>query len=157
MKTLIETFDAQYQLLHKNLTDFVKLIPPDKLFWKPVEMKDYFTLYSCGEFILRSAAAVEQTFGGITVKLWDDPFEWTLPESLSTNEKILEYLNEVEQTRQKGFEFFNSDEDLLKEIPAPEKMKTIAQLLLETAVRAEHFHGRAVAVFQMFAGRKPSA
>ena len=42
-------------------------------------------MFSCGEYILRSAAAVEQTFGGITTRLWDDPFEWTLPEALSTD------------------------------------------------------------------------
>ncbi len=150
MKTLIETFDAQFNLLHYNLTNFVDMLPQDKLFWKPDLMKDYFTIYSCGEFILRSAAMVEQTFGGITARLWDDPYEWTLPESRSTKEKITEYLNEVEQTRQKAFATFNSDEDLLKELPAPEKMRTIAELLLETAVRAEHFHGRALAILQMY-------
>ena len=69
--------------------------------------------------ILRSAAAVEQTFGGITTRLWDDPFEWTLPEALSTNELILNYLNETEETRRKCFAFFASDEDLRREIPAP--------------------------------------
>jgi hypothetical protein len=33
---------------------------------------------SCGEQVLRSAAIVEQSFGGLTANLWDDPFEWTL-------------------------------------------------------------------------------
>ena len=55
---------------------------------------------SCGEQVLRSAAIVEQTFGGLTANLWDDPFEWTLPETLSTSAKVIEYLNEVEATRQ---------------------------------------------------------
>ena len=49
--------------------------------------------------LLRSAAAVEQTFGGITTRLWDDPFEWTLPEKLSSTDLLIGYLNEVEQTR----------------------------------------------------------
>lgn len=154
MKTLINIFDAQFKKLHERSEELVKKIPPEKLFWKPDEMKPIYTIFSCGEFILRSAGAIEQTFGGITVKLWDDPFEWTLPEELSTNEKILEYLREVEQTRQKGFDYFMSDKDVYKEIPAPEKLTTIAELLIKTVSRAEHFQGRAFAVFQMFSGKK---
>ncbi len=154
MKILIETFELHYKKLHERSVELVKRTPTEKLFWKPSEMQENYTMFSFGEFILRSAAAVEQTFGGITVKLWDDPFEWTLPEELSTNEKILEYLSEVEKTRQNGFAFFTSDNDLLKEIPAPEEMKTIVTLLIETIARAEHFQGRAFAVFQMFSGKK---
>jgi hypothetical protein len=47
---------------------------------------------SVGEQILRSAAVIEQTFGGLTANLWDDPFEWTLPETLATPESIVAYL-----------------------------------------------------------------
>jgi hypothetical protein len=154
MKNLIEIFDAQFKKLHAGSADFVKIIPADKLFWKPENIKASYALFSCGEFLLRSAGAIEQTFGGITVKLWDDPFEWTLPEELSTNEKILEYLNQVEQTRQTGFACFNSDEDLHKKIPAPQRLKTIAELLIETLARAEHFQGRAFAVFHLFSDKK---
>jgi hypothetical protein len=103
---------------------------------------------------LRSAGAIEQTFGGITTRLWDDPFEWTLPEELSTGELILNYLNEVEETRKRGFSLFQSDEDLRREMPAPEKLKTIFALLLETIARAENFQGRAVAVFREFSEEK---
>ena len=103
---------------------------------------------------MRSAAAVEQTFGGIMTKLWDDPFEWTLPEELATGAKIAEYLAEVEATRRNGFAFFTSDDDLLKEIPAPEKLKSIAEILIETTARAEHFQGRAFSIFQMFSDAK---
>src|SRR3712207_7579473 len=61
----------------------VQAVPFEKLYWQPeVARARTFPVYSCGEHVLRSAAAVEQTFGGITVNLWDDPFEWTLPESL---------------------------------------------------------------------------
>lgn len=111
-------------------------------------------MFSCGEYILRSAAAVEQTFGGITTKLWDDPFEWTLPEKLSSIAAMVEYLNDVEETRQRGFAFFTSDTDLLKQMPAPEKVKPIAQILLETVSRSRHFQGRAFAVFQMISDTK---
>lgn len=154
MKNLIETFDAQFLKLHQRSCDFIKLVPAEKLYWQPREREALFPVNSCGEFILRSAAAVEQTFGGITTRLWDDPFEWTLPEALSTNDLILNYLDETEETRRKGFAFFASDEDLRRTIPAPEQLKSIFRILLETLARAEHFQGRAFAVFQTFSDAK---
>lgn len=154
MKTIIEIFDNQFAKLHSRSIEFVGKIPDDKLFRKPRELKQTFAMFSCGEYILRSAAAVEQSFGGIMTKLWDDPFEWTLPEELATGAKIAEYLREVEATRRKGFAFFTSDDDLRKEIPAPETMKSIAEILIETIARAEHFQGRAFSVFQMFSDAK---
>ena len=87
-------------------------------------------------------------------RLWDDPFEWTLPEKLSTRELISEYLREVEATRSNGFALLKSDEDLRREIPAPVKMMTIFEVLLDALARAEHFQGRAFAVFQMFSDEK---
>lgn len=150
MKNLIETFDKQFLKLHRRSCEFIKLVPVEKLYWQPRASEALFPVNSCGEYILRSAAAVEQTFGGITTRLWDDPFEWTLPEALSTGDLILEYLAETEETRKKGFAFFRSDEDLRREIPAPERLKSIFQILLETTARAEHFQGRAFAVFQVF-------
>jgi len=154
MKNLIETFDKQFVRLHKLSCEFVKIVPPDKLYWQPRESAALFPVNSCGEYILRSAAAVEQAFGGITTRLWDDPFEWTLPEALSTNELILNYLSETEETRRRGFAFFISDEDLKREIPAPEKLKSIFQILLETLARSEHYQGRAFAVFKVFSEEK---
>lgn len=154
MKNFLETFDAQFIKIHTRSCELVKIIPTEKLYWQPRRMDALFPVNSCGEYILRSAAAVEQTFGGITTRLWDDPFEWTLPEQLSTNELILGYLSETEETRRKGFAFFASDEDLRREIPAPERLKSIFQILLETVARAEHFQGRAFAVFQTFSDAK---
>ncbi len=154
MKKLIETFENQFSRLHNRSCDFIRMIPNEKLFWKPREIKETYGMFSCGEYILRSAGAVEQAFGGIMTKLWDDPFEWTLPEELSTGGKISEYLAEVEETRRQGFAFFSSDDDLRKQLPAPEKLKSIFEILLETTARAEHFQGRAFAVFQMFSDEK---
>jgi hypothetical protein len=156
MKTLINSFDRQFSRLHKRSCALVGKIPPEKLYWQPPQRvsNQSFAAFSCGEYVLRSAGKIEQTFGGITTKLWDDPFEWTLPEELSTNEKVLEYLAEVEETREKGFAFLASDEDLHREIPAPEKLQTIFAILLETLALAEHFQGRAVAIFQMFSDEK---
>ncbi|MGI8641432.1 MAG: hypothetical protein ACR2MG_15980 [Pyrinomonadaceae bacterium] len=154
MNNLIKSFERQFLLLHLRSCEFIKKIPNDKLFWKPRKIRFSFVQFSCGEYILRSAGAVEQTFGGITSRLWDDPFEWTLPEELSTTGKILEYLAEVEAARQNGFAFFTSDEDLKKQMPAPEKLKSIFEILLATVARAEHFQGRAFAVFQMFSDER---
>ena len=154
MKILLNLLDKQFHEVHQRTGSLLKMIPDEKLFWKPQELKKNYGQFSCGENILRSAGAVEQTFGGITSRLWDDPFEWTLPEELSTVGKISDYLDEVEETRKNGFAFFTSDEDLYRELPAPEKLKTIFRLLIETLDRASHFQGRAFAVFQMFSEEK---
>lgn len=154
MKNLLDTFDRQFLKLHRRSGEFVRLVPDERLYWQPRERNALFPVNSCGEFILRSAAAVEQAFGGIMTRLWDDPFEWTLPEALPTGELILNYLAEVEETRRKGFDFFKSDEDLRREIPAPEKLASIFGILLATVARAEHYQGRAFAVFQTFSDEK---
>lgn len=150
MRDLIEIFDRRFERLHERSCRFVEKIPDGNLFSKPRELNRTFAMFSCGEYVLRSAAAIEQTFLGITRRLWDDPFEWTLPEELSTGAKVSEYLREVEQTRANGFAFFASDADLSREVPAPERLKPIAEILLETVARAEHFQGRAFAVFQFY-------
>jgi len=154
MKTLIESFDRQFLRLNERSREIVGKTPTEKLYWQPRERDALFPVNSCGEYVLRSAGAIEQTFGGITTRLWDDPFEWTLPEELSTNDLILNYLSEVEATRKRGFLLFQADEDLRREIPAPEKLKTIFALLLETLARAENFQGRAIAVFKIFSDDK---
>jgi hypothetical protein len=154
MRNLIASLDERFAALHRRSCEFAKIIPPDRLYFQPQHSAHSAPVYSCGEYLLRSAGAVEQTCNGITAKLWDDPFEWTLPEALSTSEKILEYLNEVEETRARAFALFAADEDLQRELPAPEKMKTIFALLLETLARAEHYQGRAFALFRLFSGVK---
>lgn len=154
MKTFIDSFDQCFLQIHSRSCELVQKIPDEKLYWQPRETDALFPVNSCGEYILRSAAAIEQTFGGLTVKLWDDPFEWTLPEQLSSGDLVLQYLAEVEETRQRGFSLFTSDEDLRRELPAPEKLKTIFALFLDTIARAEHYQGRAFAVFKMFSDEK---
>ncbi len=126
----------------------------DLLYKRPREIPMTFAMFSIGEYLLRSAASVEQTFGGITTRLWDDPFEWTLPEKLSTTALVFEYLKEVEATRQKGFAFFTGDADLASRIPAPETLMSIGEILLTTVARAEHFQGRAFALFQAVSDAK---
>jgi len=154
MKSQIEIFDRKFSALNMRSGELLNFISDDKLFWRPRELKQTYQMFSCGEYLLRSAGAIEQTFGGITTRLWDDPFEWTLPEELSTTALMAEYLSEVEITRQRGFSLFKTDEDLRREMPAPEKLKSIFEILLGAIVRAENFQGRAFAVFQMFSDEK---
>ena len=152
----ISAFDQKFQNLHQHSCEIIQKIPAEKLYWQPFEKDALFPINSCGEYILRSAGKVEQNFGGLTTKLWDDPFEWTLPEQLSSKELVLEYLNEVELTRKKGFTFLQSDDDLRKTLPAPIKMVSLFELLLETLNTAENFQGRALAIFRLFSDEKLS-
>lgn len=148
MKNFIEIFDKRFLEIYKNSRQIIEKTPDEFLYKQINKTETDFPFNSIGGNILRSAGAVEQTFGGITVRLWDDPFEWTLPEELRTAKKIIEYLEETEETRKRGFRLFKTDEDLKKEIPAPETFKSLFEILLETIARAEHFQGRAIAVFQ---------
>ena len=151
MDKVCTLFNEQFRELHRHSQALIQAVPSEKLYWLPRESRIGLPIYSCGEHILRSAGAVEQTFGGITTNLWDDPFEWTLPETLSTNESIIGYLEEVESTRQRGFELFGCDDELLKEIVVPSgEMQTILSLLLDTLVRAAHHKGCAFATFTLF-------
>ena len=149
MDPILTGFNDRFALIDARSRDLLARLSEDVLYSRPVEKRLEMAPFSCGEYTLRSAAMVEKAFGGITTRLWDDPFEWTLPEKLSDKDKILTYLNEVEATRKKGFAFFTSDNDLKRRIPAPEKLRTIIDILLETVGLAEHFQGRAFAIFQM--------
>ena len=92
---------------------------------------------------------VEQSFGGLTANLWDDPFEWTLPETLNSPAKVLEYLDEVDTTRRHAFVAFESDEDLSKGIMTPAGSRQILPFLLDTLRRARHHHQRAVTIYEL--------
>ena len=135
---------------------FANLIDSLKVLVRPVELDLLYRRSesaSIGEQILRSAAAIEQTFGGLTANLWDDPFEWTLPETLSTSESIVEYLSEVDATRQRVFQSIDGDAALGKYVAVPSgEPKTLIELLLETLVRASEYRGRAVATLKILSG-----
>jgi hypothetical protein len=87
--------------------------------------------------LIRSAAKVEQAFGGLNSQLWDDPFEWTLPEALGSEEKAREYFDEVDKTRREGMARIRSDEDLTREIWTPAGFLTLSDLLSRTLKTAE--------------------
>ena len=155
MDKLIEDLHRQFSQLHQESRELIRAISPALLYCRPPKGSNSSPAQSCGEQILRSAATVEQTFGGLTTNLWDDPFEWTLPEALSTPEKVSDYLNEVEATRKRGFELFQSDDDLFKEIMAPAGVTQLQPLLLDTLVRARHYLGSAQATFDLVRAEKP--
>jgi hypothetical protein len=91
-RELLAHLEREFVALIENLKQLVNSVTADLLYHRPPGI-------TIGENLLRSAAALEQTFGGLTANLWDDPFEWTLPETLSTPELINEYLGEVEDAR----------------------------------------------------------
>jgi hypothetical protein len=99
---------------------------------------------SIGESILRSAAEIERTFGGITANLWDDPFEWTLPEHLSSRSKVVQHLREVESLRQRAFTSFEDDSCLSKQVATPAAgTQPLIELLLTTLFKAAEHQVRA--------------
>ena len=159
MNIFLPPLDAEFGKLHAASVALLRAVPADRLYWQPRASAPLPPARSCGEHLLRSAACVEQTFGGITASLWDDPFEWTLPETLRTHALVEEYLREVEETRRRGFALFRSDEDLMKEIATPSgEARTLFSLLAVTLARAAHHQGRAFATSRLFsAARLPPA
>lgn len=153
-RELIETFDRQFARLHSRSCSLVSKTPIELLYLK----RQPPSVYSTGENVLRGAAAVEQTFGGITASLWDDPFEWTLPENLATTERVLEYLEEVEATRQRAFARFAQDAELLKEVLVPAgHTRPLVDLLAETLVKAADYQGRAIATLALLGGDRAAS
>ncbi len=153
MSSLRTFLNGQFEALHLRSLKFIERLPEDKIFWKPPA--EGFETYSAGELLIRSAAGVEQTFGGITRRLWDDPFEWTLPEELSGRNAIRDYFGEVRKTRADGFAFFRDDTELFRQIPSPEVLRPIIEILLTTIDRAAHFEGRAHGVAQQIMPIRP--
>ncbi len=156
MDKFIEGLDLQFTRLHGDSHKLIDAISPELLYHQPPGKSNSLPLHSCGEHILRSAAVVERTFGGITTNLWDDPFEWTLPETLPTRDKVAGYLDEVDATRKGGFLLFKDDEDLLKEIMAPSGSTQLLPLLLDTLALAAHHQGRAMATFEILRALRPN-
>jgi hypothetical protein len=153
MRTLIDSLDSRFGDIDRRQRLLLSEVTQDQLFWSPVSMNDSMIVLSVGGGVLRSAAMVEQAFLGITRRLWDDPFEWTLPEKLSTTSAITEYLDEVATTRSQGLKFLKSDTDLAQQLPAPEKLKPILEVLVDAIGRSENYLGRGDAVFRLIKGK----
>jgi hypothetical protein len=158
-RQIIESLDREFAQLHVNSCALIERTPTESLYAPPQAtdptalVSEVRQLPSLGECTLRSAAAIEQTFGGITSNLWDDPFEWTLPEYLSTPAKIRDHLAEVEATRQRAFKSFADDNCLLKQVAVPSgDTRLLIDLLLETLLRAANWQSRAAVVMQILFG-----
>ncbi|HKU76314.1 MAG TPA: hypothetical protein VJR02_20555 [Pyrinomonadaceae bacterium] len=139
-RQIVQQLDREFAALIDGLKDLVQSVPTELLYRHPPAV-------SIGETILRSAALVEQTCGGLTSNLWDDPFEWTLPETLSNPDRIVEYLSEVDLARQRAFSSIQDDSALTKLISDPSGERLLISLLLETLVRAAEHKGRASAIW----------
>jgi len=136
-RRIVQHLEQEFAELIKSLKDLVRSVPTELLYRHPPAV-------SVGENILRSAAVVEQTCGGLTSNLWDDPFEWTLPETLSSPDLVVEYLSEVDAARQRAFDSIQDDSALTKYISDPSGERLLISLLLETIVKASEHKGRAL-------------
>ena len=141
-REIVKELDLAFARLIDRLKVLVKSVSPDQLYRRPPSV-------TFGENVLRSAAILEQTFGGLTTNLWDDPFEWTLPETLSSQDRIIEDLAEVDATRERAFCCF-SDDALTKYVSAPAGEFVLLSVLLDALVRASDYHGRAAATVKIY-------
>ena len=158
-RQIVESLDREFARLHRNACALIEQTSSDSLYAVPAQTGSppgSHQLPSIGEGVLRGAAAIEQTFGGITANLWDDPFEWTLPEYLSTPAKVKEHLGEVEATRQRAFSSFANDDCLLQHIAVPSGgTRPLIDLLSETVVSATTYQGQALVALKILSGISP--
>ena len=121
-REIIQQIDKEFATLITSLKDLAHSVPPENL--------------------VRSAAAIEQMCGGLTSNLWDDPFEWTLPETLSNADRVIEYLSEVDLARERTFNSID-DRALTKYILVPSgESRMLISVLLKTLIRASEYRGR---------------
>ena len=140
-RQIIECLDREFARLHVQSCEIIKQTSAQDLYKAQGQAAQ-----SVGDAVLRCVAAIERTFGGITSSLWDDPFEWTLPEQLSTTAKIIDHLNEVEDLRRQAFVSFSDDSCLVKQVATPpDKSQPLIALLLETLAQAANYQGQALA------------
>jgi hypothetical protein len=155
-RDIVATLDREFARLHLRSTAIIENTPT-ALLYEDSARQPINGLRSIGEDVLRSAAAIEQTFGGLTANLWDDPFEWTLPEQLSTPATVLAHLNEVEETRKHAFRSISDDSCLLKSVATPaDGLVSLIELLLRTLLRAAHYQSRAAITLKALSGISPS-
>jgi hypothetical protein len=145
-RAVVELLDREFQHLLAQLKTLVTSVAPELLHRRPRGL----SVHTIGECILKSAAVAEQVFGGLSANLWDDPFEWTLPETLSDSNRIVEYLGEVDQARERTFACLD-DASLSKNISAPSgDSLPLAKALLDALVRAHTAYGQALATRKIF-------
>jgi len=143
-RSLLENLEQDCAALSSRLKELVERLPAQSLYDNPPRSM------SVGESVVRSAATLEQAFGGLTTNLWDDPHEWTLPETLATSALIIEYLGEVDQARTRAFASLVDDSALEKYIAMPSgEQSTIQALLVNALAAARDFERRAADTYKM--------
>jgi hypothetical protein len=154
-REIVNTLDREFARLYSQSRAIIEQTPAGILYATPTQTAPR-SLRSVGENVLRAAAAIEQTFGGITSNLWDDPFEWTLPEYLSTPVKVIHHLEEVEATRKQAFSSFTDDLCLRKHVAMPAgDTRPLIALLLETLVRAVDYQAQGIVSLEILSGISP--
>jgi hypothetical protein len=161
-REIVQSLDREFARLYAQSCLIIDSTAVEILYLVPSSPKSSSSnigrngISSIGESVLRAAAAIEQTFGGITANLWDDPFEWTLPEYLSTPGRINEHLAEVEETRKRAFGSFTDDACLLKQVAVPSgEPRVLIDLVLETLLRAADHQARARFALNALSGISP--
>ena len=161
-REIVASLDREFARLHAKSCAVIEKTPVDILYAVAAQAglsssnSGLDPISSVGESVLRCAAAIEQTFGGITSNLWDDPFEWTLPEYLSTPGKVNEHLADVEATRKRAFSSFADDGCLLKHVAVPSgETRPLIDLLLETLLRAADYQAQALFALNILSGISP--
>lgn len=161
-REIVESLDREFARLHLNSCAIIESASGDSLYEIPAPAglsasnSEPASPSSIGERVLRCTATIEQTFGGITANLWDDPFEWTLPEYLSTPQKVKDHLDEVEAMRQRAFTSFADDACLGKHIATPSgETQPLIELLSETLVSAADYQRQALVALKNLSGISP--
>src|SRR6478672_9382414 len=143
MMVLINWLDQEFKRLEIEWRESIRQVDEANLYSQARQK-----LAPGAEQILRSARIVEQVSGGITANLWDDPFEWTLPETLRTKDKLVAYVEEVRDARARAFQLIKTDADLLKIVMAPSGPTQLMSLLLDALVRAAYHQLQATRLFK---------
>lgn len=161
-REIVASLDREFARLHLNSCAIIETTPVDILYAIPAQAEmsslsaGLGSASSVGESVLRSAAVIERTFGGITANLWDDPFEWTLPEYLSTPARVNEHLADVEATRRRAFSSFSDDASLRKHVVVPSgESRPLIDLLRETLRRAADHQAQALVALKTLSGISP--
>jgi len=150
----INDLAREFTRVEDSIVAVLPLIPEDKLYWKPFQSKNHLRIYSCGELISHSMGTIEAACNGILNNFWDDPFEWTLRESLPNHQYLSEYAGEVIAVTKETFALLKT-EDLEKKIYLPNGEPTnIGKLLLKTLLHAVHHRGQLYAYVHLLTDAK---
>lgn len=146
----VEDFFREFETIHSNLEEILRIVPSERIYWKPFKYETFLKVLSIGELIIHIAQIQEYLFNGLSANYWDHPHEWSTQEALPDAHKIAEYLSEVTSVRRKVFEWL-SDEDLDKIVYLPDRTPhTIGSLLLRALTHMSHHRGQVYSYVHLF-------